>query len=102
MLRVLIESDGIRNFDRHMPDLHFNSQRTQGRHELFVELGHRARDERDDLACSVAGPDDQVVIDEIEFHFEHTPLVGNCGSSKAPGADIERNFPPVIYIGTQR
>ena len=95
-MRVPIKCNGIGNFDRHMPDLHVNSQRYQGCQEFFVEIGNRAGCQWDDCTRSFAGLNNQVVIKEIELCFEDTAMVGDWGSGETARADVERHFPPMV------
>ena len=102
MLRIPVESDGIRNFDRHRPDMHVNVERLQSRHELRIEGGHRLWSELKNSLLAVTNGDRQPVLKEVELDFKHQLFVGNSRRRQAHRVHVQRYFPPMIDSGTQR
>src|SRR4051812_41725715 len=97
---VLVETDGIGDFDWHGPDLHLDAERMEQVHELRVELSHGARNQRQRPSPSFSGQDIEFVVYEVELNFEGLAFVRNGGSGQAAGVDIKRYFPPVIEMRT--
>jgi hypothetical protein len=102
VLRIEIKSNRVGQFDRHMPDFYFDTEPRQCGHEFFVEIRHRARRQRNCFARTFAGLYDELVLDKIEFHFEHSPLIRDGGARKPARVDVERHLPPVIDQRAQR
>ena len=76
MLGIEIKSDRVGNLDRHVPDFHFDAEPCQRRHELLVEIGHGTRRQWNGPVPAFTGPDDEVVLEKIEFHFEDAVRYG--------------------------
>src|SRR5271157_2417894 len=77
VLGVSLEGDWTRDLDRHGPDSYFYTQRLQGGHELGIEGGDGLRFQGKGLCRAPACLDGQLVVDEVELHFEDSAAVGN-------------------------
>src|SRR5579863_9211167 len=72
------ETNGARDFDGHGPDFHVDAEGLERSHEFRVELGDRARHERERTDFASARGDVERVGDEIESNFETAAAIGNC------------------------
>ena len=70
VLPVLIEANGIGNFDRHRPDLDIDSSGPEHGEAFLVKLGHGAGLKRKFLHNGIAGFKNELVMDEVEAEFE--------------------------------
>src|SRR5437879_1234418 len=82
MHAIVGEADRVRDLDRNRPDLHRDSERIEHRDEVAVEVGDRARDEREASRPAVGAGDDEHVIDEVEEDLERPAPVGNRRSAE--------------------
>src|SRR6266536_5624336 len=69
---VLVERNLTVDFDWMCVDCHMDSERLQLCHELEVEVGDRARDQRHTAGAAVAGRDGQLMFDRVEVDLEDT------------------------------
>src|SRR5580698_8905452 len=74
MLGVAGKTHRVRHLNRHSPDFHLNTDRSQRRHELRIEIRDRLRLQRQSLRHAPTGLDDKFVIDEVELHVK-VPVV---------------------------
>src|SRR5215469_2871940 len=102
MLRITIERDGINNLDRQVPDLRVDPEQGQRGEKLDREIRDTARREHNGFRLASARGESQDVREKVELNLENSPGVGNCGGGQSTRADVERNFPPVIHMWTQR
>ena len=94
--RILIERDGIRDFDRHLPDVYLDAQRAQRGHNFFIEIGGRTGSERDRRGLGIRRTNLQLVIDEVEFHFEMAVAIRHHRRIEPARTEIERHVPPMV------
>src|SRR6202011_2997605 len=102
MFCIPVESDRVRNLDRHLPDSYVNVERFQTLHELSVKVGDRSRHQRNYPFRVLARANEQLVMDEIELNLKHPLLVGNRRSCKPKRSYVERYFPPMINSRAKR
>lgn len=95
---VLVEPDGVGDFHGHGPNFYVDTDGSEDVHRLAVEPGDGAREEGDGLRLAPTGANVEAMREEIKFHFENAGAVGNRRSREAAGADVERNFPPMIDV----
>ena len=93
---VLVEWNGVGDFDGHLPDLHVNVRGLQQSHELLIKIGDRTRGERDGFLDSVAGFEDEAVLQEVEPDLEGTIAIRDLGRGEAASAYVQRDIPPVV------
>ena len=93
---VLVEGNGIGDFDGHAPDFYFDAGRMEHGHYFAVEAGYGTRGEREGFQDAVAGFEDELVVEEVETKLEGVVAVGDAGGSEAAGGDVERDVPPVV------
>jgi hypothetical protein len=67
---VLRERDGVGDLVRHGVDAGAEPEKLERGHQLRVELGHRARSERDRRHPPVVDVDAQLLVDEVERQLE--------------------------------
>src|SRR6266851_4532735 len=67
MRAVFLERHRVGNLDRHGPEARRQVERAQPGHDLAIEIGNRARDERNACAPSVADRDAQAMVDAVEI-----------------------------------
>src|SRR5215831_2321157 len=77
MRAVLVERNRIDDLDRHLPDGDLNPERFQYCHELCVEIRNRPRREGQLPILAIAGPQLQLVLDEVKLSFKRPLPVGN-------------------------
>src|SRR4030095_12571414 len=81
---VLLERDRIDHFARSRADRYAEAELCQSCKQLFVEVGDRTGAKRHCARHATAGPDQEAVIDEIEFDFKRSRLVGDWRGREAP------------------
>lgn len=70
VLVILVKGDSVWDLHGHGPDMCFQIQCPQSRHDFGVEVGDGARDERECFGPAITGSDDERVVDEIEVELE--------------------------------
>src|SRR5271166_557548 len=101
MYAILVEGNGTGDFDRHSPDGHFDPRGPEQRHEIQIEVGHRARPQREGLHNSVTGLEHKLVMYEVETKFKSPLLIRDPRSRQSPGRYVQRDIPPMVYQGRQ-
>src|ERR1022692_3640041 len=96
MLRIALKAHRVRHLAGHRPDFYLDAKRSQGRHELRIELGDRLRLKLHRPRRAPARLDDQLVLDKIELNLENPVSIRNRGGSQPPRVNIKRNPPPVV------
>ena len=102
MHAILGEADRIRDLHRNRPDLHGDAEPFERRHQVAVEVGDRAGDERQASRRAVGATDDEHVVDEVEDDVERAPLVRNRGGGEATRRHVERHVPPMVLLRGER
>ena len=98
VLAVLVKRNWVGELDRHRPDPDFQPERFQPVHDLVVEIGNRARPERQAFRPPVAHLYVQAMIDEIEVDLKTDPaLVRDRRSREAAASHVERHLPPMVH-----
>ena len=98
---VAFESDRVWHLHRHGPDLHFNSQFTQCRHERRIKIRHGSRLQFNRLLAASAGLNDRQMLEEIELHFEDAVFIRDGRGSQTARSHVKRNLPPMVDARTQ-
>src|SRR6266508_6847957 len=93
---VLVERNLIVDFDWMCVDCHMDSERLQLCHELEVEVGDRARDQRHTAGAAVGGRGGQLVFDQVEVDLEDTLADRNHRGGQPPSRHRECDTPPFI------
>src|SRR5712692_11532404 len=93
---VVFKGDAVVDLDRMGIDLHLDAKRLQDGHELEVEVGHRARDQRHAPGASVTDVNRQAMVDEVEVHLEHALAEWNRRGAQPTRGDCKRDVPPLI------
>ena len=75
------------------------SQLIQRVHGLRVELGHRFRFQRNASDRPAAGPDQQLVVYEVEINGERVGRMGDRRGRQSAGSHVQGDLPPVIDHG---
>src|SRR5581483_7550901 len=102
MHSIFIEWNGIRNLNRHPPDLHVDTRRSQHVHDLSVEVSNRSRLERYCLARAIAPLKYQLMVQKIELQLKRTDAIWDWRGGQATSTYIQRNVPPMVYQRSQR
>src|SRR5438309_9426723 len=63
---VVLEWDGVRDLDGHVPDTHRGSKAVERRHDLLVKRGNGHWFEWDGFAAAVTGLQQEHVLNEVE------------------------------------
>ncbi len=99
---ILREGDGVRDLLGQLGDGDGHSEVLQPLHDLLVEVGNVLAAERDALHCVVAGSEDELVIDEVEFRIEAGQAMGNRRRGQAARGEIQANIGPLGLEGRLR
>ena len=94
--RVFLETDRVRDLDRHRPDLHRKAGTLEHRHDGLVEVGDRPGLERQRLGHAVGALEHERVVDEVEREAERPPAQTQGGSREPARAHAESDVPEVI------
>src|SRR6202035_5445051 len=101
-LCILIERDGVGNFNRHLPDFHMNVERLQTSHELVVKIGDRFWRKRHFSFRVLAGSNQQLVMDEVELNLEDSSVEGDGRSREPACSHVKWHLPPMINSRAER
>ncbi len=96
MRTILVECDGIGNFDGHAPDFYLDAGRLEHGHELLVKVRDRPRHERNGLQDSFAGFKKELMAHEVKPDFDGAVAAGHARRGESARGDVERNVPPMI------
>src|ERR1700748_2974838 len=70
MLAVLIEPDGVWNFNRHRPDFYVDARGLEHGETFLIKVGYGTRLKGKLLHDCIASLENQLVLDEIETKLE--------------------------------
>src|SRR5436305_13181550 len=104
MSLILLKRDGIGHFTGQCVSRHLDAQGLQCCQGLLVKTGDGTCDERDGLSSTIAGSNEQMVIDESKKNFKGSVgwSVGrNRGCRRPACRQVKWNVPPVIDGRTQ-
>src|SRR5579859_302252 len=73
----------------------------QERHQLVVEIGHRARNERHGAYDALAGVKKELVVDKVKRDLKGIMPEGDRSGGHATRCNVERCVPPMIDVGMQ-
>ncbi len=85
---VFLEPDGRLDLGRQRPDPNCQVHLPECGHELSIEVGDRSRLEPQERFLEVRRPDDEPVLEEVEFHREHLVLVDQRTSRQPSGREV--------------
>src|SRR5882757_4992498 len=97
MLIVLRERDGGVYLIGLAQDMCFDVEVVERRERLSVELSDGFGRQLHGLLTTVTVADRKPMVDEVELHVEQAIPVWNCAGGQSPGADIQRDLPPMVY-----
>ena len=75
MDKILIKGKGLRNFNRHPPYPDGSAEPIQRSHHLPVKRRNRHWPEGDRRLATVACPQQEQMVEEVEIDLQHSPIM---------------------------
>src|ERR1017187_7692838 len=94
--KVLIEGNGLCDFNRHLPDPDGRLKAIERDHNLLIEICHRRGPKINRGAPVVAGLQYQNMPNEVEIDLQEAVTVRHWGRCEAANGGVERHIPCVI------
>src|SRR5207302_11042251 len=96
MLLVVLKADRMRDFHRHSPDPHIETECAHSAHQLGIKVGDRPWLQNKGFLPAVIDADPQAVLDKIEIDLEGARAMRHRRRGETTAGDVERHLPPVI------
>ena len=93
---VLLEGNGLRDLNRHVPDVHRRVEFIERGLDLLVKRGDRHGLERYGAAAAIAGLQQQDVFDKVEVDLQHSRAVWHGRGGDAANGRVERHVPGMV------
>src|SRR5260221_1109717 len=99
---VLRKPDWVRHLIRHFMNADRNAEVAQKIHCSVIELGDWLRSERKSLFLALAGPPDQLVVEEIKLELKSFFADRDRRCAEPAGGNVKRDLPAMVQPGGQR